>query len=173
MSLFCEEHHCPPSEFEERAFRACLYWRARILAPLIRIIQPGYFDPDFALIRYLAETPGRRDAMNELAAFVEANNARGGFARKILRIRISARKTSQLIGRLFERRGEERARSLGLIRSGVLVERSARVQFSALSTEVVTKASLRHATSLPRLAMCALNCRAGQDGPRPGRALVG
>ena len=70
MSLFCEEHGCPTAEFEERAFRACLYWRARILAPLIRLIWPGYFNPDFEFIRYLAETPGRRDAMNELAAYM-------------------------------------------------------------------------------------------------------
>jgi len=103
-SLFCEHYHCPPSEFEERAFRACLYWRARILAPVIRRIWPGYFGPDIALIGYLAKTPGRRDAINELAAFMESNNARGGFARKFLRIRISSHKTGRLIGRLFERR---------------------------------------------------------------------
>jgi hypothetical protein len=106
MALFCEELGCPTAEFEERAFRACLYWRARLLAPLIRLIWPAYFDTDFALIRYLAETPGRRDAMNELAAYIEVNDARGGFARKILRIRISSRKTSLLIERLFDRRVE-------------------------------------------------------------------
>ena len=93
-------------QFEERAFGACLYWRARILAPLIRKLCPGYFDRDFALIRFLANTPGRRDAMNELAAFQEANNSRGSFARKTLRIRISARKSSQLIGQVFERSAE-------------------------------------------------------------------
>ena len=105
-SLFCEEHRCLPAEFEERAFRACLYWRARILAPLIRLIWPGYFDTDFELIRYLAETPGRRDAMNEMAAYMEVNDTRGSFARRVLRIRISSRKTSQLIERLFDRRLE-------------------------------------------------------------------
>jgi len=107
MTLFCEQYHCPPSEFEERAFHACLYWRARILAPLIRKIRPGYFDPDFALIRYLAKTPGRRDALNELAAFTNDNDARGSFARRTLRLRISARKTGQLVMELFER-SEER-----------------------------------------------------------------
>ena len=105
-ALFCELQHCPPAEYEERAFHICLYWRARILAPLIRKLWPGYFDRDFALIRFLANTPGRRDAMNELAAFQEANNSRGSFARKTLRIRISARKTSQLIGQVFERSAE-------------------------------------------------------------------
>jgi hypothetical protein len=104
MSRFCERYQCPPEEFEERAFRACLYWRARILAPVIRKIWPRYFEPDFDLIRYLGKTPGRRNAINELAAFMEANNTRGSFARKTLRFRISARKASELIGRLFERR---------------------------------------------------------------------
>ena len=103
-SLFCEHYHCPPSEFEERAFRACLYWRARILAPVIRRIWPGYFATDTALIGYLAKTPGRRDAINELAAFMESNDSRGGFARKFLRIRISSHKAGRLIGLLFERR---------------------------------------------------------------------
>ena len=106
MSLFCERYHCPPAEFEERAFRICLYWPARLLAPFLRKIRPGYFDRDFALIRYLAKTPGRRDAINELAAFMEANDARGGFARKFLRIRISARKASELIGLVFGRHAE-------------------------------------------------------------------
>jgi hypothetical protein len=44
--------------------------------------------------------------MNELAAYVEANDARGGFARRVLCIRISSRKTSRMIERLFDRRGE-------------------------------------------------------------------
>jgi len=45
----------------------CLYGGARLLAPLIRKIRPGYFERDFRLIRYLGEAPGHRDAMNELA----------------------------------------------------------------------------------------------------------
>ncbi len=106
MSLFCELYHCPPEQFEERAFGACLHWRARLLAPVLRRILPRYFDRDFAFVRYLAKTPGRRDAMNELAAFVEADNAKGGFTRKILHIRISARKSSRLIARVFERSAE-------------------------------------------------------------------
>ena len=106
MSLFCEQNRCPLSEFEERAFRMCLYWLARILAPLLRGFQPNYFDPDFALIRYLAKCRSRRNAINELAAFVEAVDARGGFARKVLRIRISARKVNALVNEVFQRQAE-------------------------------------------------------------------
>jgi hypothetical protein len=103
-SLFCELHGYAPDQYEERAFRACLYWHARLLAPLIRALAPKYFERDFALINYLASAPGRRHAMNELAAFMEANESKGGFARKVLRIRISARKTSAILGQLFARR---------------------------------------------------------------------
>ncbi len=71
-------------------------------------MRPHYFDPDFAFIRYLAKTPGRRDAMNELAAFVESDKVKGGFARNFLRIRVSSRKTSKLIARIFERSEKRR-----------------------------------------------------------------
>jgi hypothetical protein len=103
-SRFCEEFGCAPAQFEERAFAECLYPVARLLAPVIRILRPNYFAPDLALIGYLGKSPSRRNAMNELAAFMESNEARGSFARKTLRIRISARRTSQLTARLFDRR---------------------------------------------------------------------
>jgi hypothetical protein len=102
MSLFCERYRCPVSEFEERAFRKCLPWRARLLAPLIRAIFPRYFEQDFALIRYLGQAVGQRDAMREMVSFIEANNSRDGFARKTLRIRVSARKAGKLLRRLAE-----------------------------------------------------------------------
>ena len=107
-SLFCEYGGCAPEDYDERAFRACLYWHARMLAPLIRVVSPKYFERDLALIRYLAAAPGRRHAMNELAAYMEANDSKGGFVRKFLRIRISARTASILIGSLFARRPDIR-----------------------------------------------------------------
>ena len=106
MSLFCEQRRCPLSEYEERAFTACLYWRARIVAPLIRAILPRFFNPDFELIRYLGKCRGRRNANNELAGFMETTDARGSFARKILRIRISARKARALVMEVFEHHAE-------------------------------------------------------------------
>jgi ribosomal protein L9 len=46
--------------------------------------------------------------MNELAAYVETSKVKGGFARNFLHIRISPRKTSKLIARIFERSEERR-----------------------------------------------------------------
>ncbi len=102
-SRFCERYDCWPLEYEERAFRMCLYGRARLLAPLIRKNWPGYFERDFMLIRYLGRAQGKRDAINELSAFMEDNNAKGGFARKMLRLRISAPKARHLVWQLFDR----------------------------------------------------------------------
>jgi len=113
MALFCKQQNCPVSEYEERAFRMCLYWRARILAPLIRAIRPRFFDRDFTLIRYLATCRSRRNAINELAAFTENISSSGGFARKVLRIRISARKTNVLVNQVFERHAETAASESG------------------------------------------------------------
>ena len=46
--------------------------------------------------------------MNELAAFVESDKVKEGFARNFLRIRVSSRKTSKLIARIFERSEKRR-----------------------------------------------------------------
>ncbi len=109
MSLFCDQRQCPLSEYEERAFSACLHSHARIVAPLLRAIRPRFFNPDFELIRYLAKCRSRRNANNELAAFREITDARGSFARKILRIRVSTRKARALVNEVFQQHTEPAA----------------------------------------------------------------
>src|ERR1700689_1813005 len=54
-ALFCERFRCRPAECEELAFRKCLHWRARLLAPVLRRILPRYFEQDFMLIRYFGQ----------------------------------------------------------------------------------------------------------------------
>jgi hypothetical protein len=103
-ALFCERFRCRPSEFEELAFRKCLHRRALLFAPIIRKVVPTYFEPDFMLIRYLGQAVGQREAMMELSAFTENSNARGGFARKDLRIRVSTRRTAKLLRELLQSR---------------------------------------------------------------------
>ena len=106
--LFCEHHRCPAGEYEERAFRECLHWQARILAPVIRRLNPEYFAEDFALIRYLGECKAWRSAKLELATFSDANHLHGGFSRKWLRLRVSSRKATKL-ARRFLRESDEPA----------------------------------------------------------------
>lgn len=103
QALFCEQFGCLPSEYEERAFRHCLYAHARFLAPSLRGLNPDFFSQDFAFIRYLGEATGMREARAQAADFQDANRAKPSFLRTGLRIRVSGRKAGRLAQRLFVR----------------------------------------------------------------------
>lgn len=100
-ALFCERFGCPPVAYEERAFRQCLYWHARFLAPVIRRLSPRFFAEDFRLIRDLGATTDWREANSEVLNFQDTNRAKASMLRTGLRIRVSGRKASDLANRLF------------------------------------------------------------------------
>src|SRR5258708_1194938 len=104
-ALFCEHFGCPPSEFENRAFRELLYWHAKALAPVVRKLKPEFFTEDFRFIQYLGETSRLREAKANAADFKEANAARRSFWRTGLRIRVSGMKATKLAHRLFAHGG--------------------------------------------------------------------
>ena len=52
--LFCQRFHCPLSEYEDRAFRKCLYWHARMLAPVVRRLKPDFFAEDLKFKDFVA-----------------------------------------------------------------------------------------------------------------------
>jgi hypothetical protein len=101
-SLFCERFGCSPEEYEERAFRKCLYWHAWFLAPLIRLVKPGFFVQDFKFIRYLGDSVGVREVGVDLAEFEDFNRGQPRFLRTGLRIRVSAQKAGRLAYRLIQ-----------------------------------------------------------------------
>ena len=100
-ALFCERFNCPLSEYEERAFWKCLYWHARFLAPVIRLVKPDFFTEDFKYIRYLGDSTRLREVMEDRRNFHDANRGNPIFLRMTFRIRVSGRKASRLAGRLF------------------------------------------------------------------------
>ena len=99
--LFCERFNCPPSEYEKRALRKCLYLHARIIAPLLRWLHPGCFERDLVFIDYFGKAKNWREVTAEVAALHYQDLTEPRFARKALRIRISARKASKLASKLF------------------------------------------------------------------------
>jgi hypothetical protein len=99
--LFCERFDCPPSEYEERAFRKCLYLHARPLAPLIRLISPNFFAEDFKFMRYLGDSTSLREVRVDRMNFHDANRSNPKFLRTALRIRVSGRKATRLAQRLY------------------------------------------------------------------------
>ena len=104
--LFCERFDCPPSEFENRAFRELLYCHAKPLAPVIHKLNPEFFDEDFKFIQYLGDASGLREAKANAADFKDANAARRSFWRTGLKIRVSGMKATKLAHRLFAHGGK-------------------------------------------------------------------
>ncbi|HWW02905.1 MAG TPA: hypothetical protein VNZ64_24610 [Candidatus Acidoferrum sp.] len=101
QELFCQRFNCSPSEYEERAFRVCLYWHARWLAPVLRKLKPDLFAEDFKFIRYLGASTGLSKAGLDLLDFRHVNLGKRSFWRISLRIRLSSRKASRLAQQLF------------------------------------------------------------------------
>jgi len=103
--LFCRHFNCSPSEYEDWAFRQLLYPHARLVARLIRMMNPGFFVQDFKFIRYLGEATDLREAKTSAADFQDANAGKRNFWRTGLRIRISGLKASRLADQLFAQSG--------------------------------------------------------------------
>jgi hypothetical protein len=106
-SLFCEKFGCSPADYEERAFRMCLYWHAWLLAPVVRVLKPDFFREDFKLIGYLGEAVGVREATADLMEYSLFNRGRGRFLHTGLKIRVSGRKASQIVFQLFQEAGDD------------------------------------------------------------------
>ena len=100
-SLFCTKFGCSAAEYEKRAFRKCLYWHARLLAPLLRNIKPHFFLEDFKFIRYLGESEGVRDATADVKNYNDVNRGSRSLLRTGLKIRVSGRKAHRLVHELF------------------------------------------------------------------------
>ena len=101
QSLFCERFKCPASEYEARAFRKCLYWHARLLAPVVRMLNSDFFAADLKFIRYLGAATDLQEATVDLLNFRDLTLRNRGSWRTDLRIRVSGRKAGRLVHELF------------------------------------------------------------------------
>ena len=99
--LVCQWFNCPTSQYEERVFEECLYWHARLLAPVVRRLRPDFFAEDFKFIGYLGTSTGLREVSVDVANFRDANAGEQSFWRSTLRLRVSGRKASRLAQQLF------------------------------------------------------------------------
>jgi hypothetical protein len=105
-SLFCEKFGCTPEEYEECAFRKCLFWHARLLAPVARIFKADFFLDDFKFIRYLGDSEGLREVATDMLEFNDFNKGQWRFLRTGLKIRVSGRKAQRLANKLFQEDSE-------------------------------------------------------------------
>jgi hypothetical protein len=100
-TLFCERFACPLEEYEERAFRKCLYWHARFLAPMMRMIDPKFFREDFKFICHLGQSVSVTDASIDVAEYGDLNRGRPKFLRTGFKIRVSGRRAMSVAEQLL------------------------------------------------------------------------
>ena len=99
--LFCERFRCRPDEFEKRALGKCLYFPARMIAPLLRWFDPEWFERDLRFIRDLGKAENWQKVMAELDAFHYREHLQPSYVRTKLHLRVSARKANRLAFDLF------------------------------------------------------------------------
>ena len=92
---YCRQWELRPDEFEEHAFRRGLYPHARVLRPLLGMID-GYFGPDREFIQTVANLRSRRLFHAEAAEY-HALSDRRRVLRRWLRLRVSAERTRVLM----------------------------------------------------------------------------
>ena len=93
-SRFCERFKCPPSEYEKRALRKCLYLHARILAPLLRLLNPGCFERDLVFMDYFGKAKNWKEVADEIAALRYQDIIKP-------RLRVSGRRANKLAAKLL------------------------------------------------------------------------
>lgn len=101
QALFCQRFDCPASAYQECAFRELLYWHARPVAWMIRMLSRGFFEEDLSFVRYLGEVEDFREAAEVVADFRDRNSGWRGFCRNRLKLRVSGRKAAQMARQFF------------------------------------------------------------------------
>ncbi len=99
--LFCRRYNCSPSDYPELAFRKCLYWHAKPLRPILRVLNPDFFFEDMKFIEALGLAVDAREARADAANFRDVNRHARGFLRNAWRLRVSGRKALHLAWDLF------------------------------------------------------------------------
>ena len=108
QTLFCERFGCSDSRYEDQMFRRCLYWHARLIAPVLRKVFPDFFAEDLKFIGYLGTSTGLDEIRLDILNFRDANLSRRSFLRSSLRIRASGRRAGRLAQQLFAEAGDSR-----------------------------------------------------------------
>ncbi len=98
---YCQRNRCDPRRFRRRIFWRCLYPHALVLAPVIWLLEPGFFGPDLGLIDEVGEATSSEEVAGDIDGFVDTCQLSGGFLRQRLRIRISGQKLLQLAASCF------------------------------------------------------------------------
>lgn len=91
----CAARRWSPEEFGRRLFWLCLHRRAVPWVPMLRLLDPEYFAPDFELVARAAGVRTWRELREEIRDFTtDSRNAK--WLRRQGRVRISTRRLQRL-----------------------------------------------------------------------------
>lgn len=93
---YCEKFHCRDADYERAVFRPCLYRHALPLANLILSKKPSFFQEDFDLIREIGNIDNADKFRSEINFFYGRNLRDKNRLRRLLRIRLSAKRLLKL-----------------------------------------------------------------------------
>lgn len=92
---YCRRWNLRPEDFEDHLFRRALYLHARLLRPLLELLN-GHFTADREFLRSVADLRSRRMFHAEASEF-HSGEAGRRFLRRWLRLRVSADRTRLLM----------------------------------------------------------------------------
>lgn len=101
---YCERYRCAPGRFVIRVFKGGLYRRARLLGPLVMLINRRFFRLDIDLINEVGATRSWSDFNFVISNHVQSSQLRSGFLRNGLKLRVSCHRLKRMATKLFGRR---------------------------------------------------------------------
>lgn len=101
QQLFCEYSECPLESFEPVFFRLNLYTHARLLAPIIRWLDPDFFHEDYGVVHEIAGVDCAKVYQMEVSRFYGRNVRDRNLLRKMFFLRISGKKLVRWKKRIF------------------------------------------------------------------------
>jgi hypothetical protein len=94
--LYCARHGLAPDAYQQAVFRRVLYPHARPLAWLLPLLDRDYFAADLDLVRAAGLARKLGEYANDAEEFVH-HPANRGALRRVLRLRVSARRLRALL----------------------------------------------------------------------------
>ena len=100
--LHCRRYNLPRERYARDMLSRCLYPHARLLAPLVAMIDPDYFDPDTDFLNGVGDIRRVGELREEFSAFARHPENRG-FLRHSLRLRVSGLKLRTIVSETMAR----------------------------------------------------------------------
>jgi len=101
---YCAKFACAPDKYESAVLRAGLHRRSLAVTWIVRLVKPGFFEPELRTIRYLGNATSSEEFRGELDSYRSEYRRHGGFVRKLLAVRLSGSRLMRLQMQVMDER---------------------------------------------------------------------